>query len=915
MNVPFQLRKLQTPQAATAILLEGEDTSRLLELCVRLAAAHAPRLFRVAGGYLLCLQQPTATTLPGVQRLRGLAEHLLLPSDADLIPSLLAEEALALGRDRGLVFLPGGRVLAFDPRQPVALAAFLDAGPAAPRRWRPLPEAPALAEQLRSIRLELPADPAELLPDESGNGIGSEPPLPAEPGTAMRAISQVQASLGRGLLGLGNALGMKGMAAAGARMMQRALDRAPGLLERILGKQDAALRWLLHQFEAGNLEEALRRALPLNHNTQRGSTLAPNAGLPLNDMRYSLQELLGSRSGSPGYFLSQVDVLRRLQEEYRKAAEQAAARGDYRRAAFILGRLLDDCRAAANVLMRGGLYRDAALLLLMRVGDRHAAARAFALAGEFDRALELYREVGDHLAAGDLLRQLGEEEAAVAAYRCAAAQLVTERRDYLAAGDLLLTRAHARAEAVALFRTGWRQRPDGSALPCALRLVALHAQAAERLELLTLLTEAEEFFTPPGNELSAGQFWNESARLGLNDALADLGSELRDRALRGLAHKLRQKAAGETRPGPLLMAFFGPSTNWTSAQVADAEYAWLAARKRHGLESTPRTNSVDSVVRLGYGTVTAVCHALQSGALFVGFENGHVALFYPSTGAVHYLPSASSFLVAPVVSLAVDDSGTLLAVLHGHHASPRTLTSYRVDNGHFASQASLTLPPAEAWLTTRILRGMDRNLLAMSDGKQLQLLEGSHLVAVDHLAYAEGGQPLSALLLDAQNFFSTGRVLLLEGTSLWDMAVGSLWSCSENLGWYPTLREGNTLRTYVPSWSCPEPNWLELAGVNAAGNLNWSQLYLIGGRYRTQARRTFQEASNYLAAALVRAGTVAAVSAAGVDWVRIGLQKPRCIGRTRAVLSGAVACFANHGTNELLVVCNDGTLVCVPIPT
>ena len=44
-----------------------------------------------------------------------------------------------------------------------------------------------------------------------------------------------------------------------------------------------------------------------------------------------------------------------LAAEYRKAAEAAVARGDYRRAAFIYGKLLKDYRSAAGVLSRGNL--------------------------------------------------------------------------------------------------------------------------------------------------------------------------------------------------------------------------------------------------------------------------------------------------------------------------------------------------------------------------------------------------------------------------------------------------------------------------------------------------------------------------------------------------------------------------------
>ena len=58
-----------------------------------------------------------------------------------------------------------------------------------------------------------------------------------------------------------------------------------------------------------------------------------------------------------------------------------------------------------------------------KLNDRSAAAQAFEAAGEFDRALELYRGSASHERAGDLLRRIGEEDAAVAEYLLAANEL------------------------------------------------------------------------------------------------------------------------------------------------------------------------------------------------------------------------------------------------------------------------------------------------------------------------------------------------------------------------------------------------------------------------------------------------------------------------------------------------------------
>src|SRR5262249_5442300 len=149
----------------------------------------------------------------------------------------------------------------------------------------------------------------------------------------------------------------------------------------------------------------------------------------------------GGGGGRAGIWLGGFDVQQELLREYRRAAEEATRRGDFRRAAYIYAKLLRDYRQAANVLAQGGLHHDAALVYLHKLGDKPAAAGAFESAGEIDRAVELYRECGRHVQAGDLLSRVGEDEAALAEYVLAADQLVRMHQDYLGAGELLASKA------------------------------------------------------------------------------------------------------------------------------------------------------------------------------------------------------------------------------------------------------------------------------------------------------------------------------------------------------------------------------------------------------------------------------------------------------------------------------------------
>ena len=68
------------------------------------------------------LPKPLSEPVGGVIRLRQLADNRFLPVDADLIPALLPDEAKALVLRRGLVFLPGGRVLEFQHDKHLSLS-------------------------------------------------------------------------------------------------------------------------------------------------------------------------------------------------------------------------------------------------------------------------------------------------------------------------------------------------------------------------------------------------------------------------------------------------------------------------------------------------------------------------------------------------------------------------------------------------------------------------------------------------------------------------------------------------------------------------------------------------------------------------------------------------------------------------
>src|SRR5947209_1453811 len=351
MQVPFRLRKTSRAAPAAGLLLLSEDVADLLALCARLGPGGAgaggtsggpgalPPVYPVPGGFVVQPRGAVPAALPGVVRLHTLAPNLYLPVDSELVPGLLADEAAGLVRGRGLVFLPGGQVLGFDPARPLPLAALLWVGRVSPRGWQPLPPPVPRPERLREILLEKQDETPDVILERGGTSVGVEQPRPPAGGLLPGAAGHASSALGRALVWLGGLLRWPGLARAGAGMVRDALGRVPRLSEGLLGRQEAALRELLRQFREGNLEEALRRALPLGGGPGRGkSTPYRDARLPAHNLAYRLADLLGLGRGPASIWYGGGDVQAELANEYRRAAEEATRRGDHRRAAFIYGR-------------------------------------------------------------------------------------------------------------------------------------------------------------------------------------------------------------------------------------------------------------------------------------------------------------------------------------------------------------------------------------------------------------------------------------------------------------------------------------------------------------------------------------------------------------------------------------------------
>jgi tetratricopeptide (TPR) repeat protein len=905
MKVPLHLRRRASAEPAIALLVPGHRAEDVLHLCARLGCDPRPTVHLVADGFLLELPRPLTDALPGSVRLRRLAKNLLLPVDADLRPALLPDEAAALVSKRGLVFLPGGRVLEFAPERPLPLSALLT-GPVRRGEWRPLPEAGKLADRITEFALETPPESPDAMLAAGAPDVATEEPRPPDASLPAKALGRAAYGLGKGLAWLGSKLALGPLTRAGASLVAGALSLAPRLSEALMGKQEASLRDLLRDFREGNVERALRRALPLG-DTHRGSNAHQGSQLPLRNTSYSLFDILRGTGGGPGsVWFSSADTYRELENEYRKVAEAAARSGDYRRAAFIYGKLLGDYRQAAAVLARGGLHRDAALLYQHKLHDYPAAAREYEAAGDVDRALALYRKCGEHALAGDLLRRAGEEELAVAEYQVAAAKLAASGNGQYQAGELLLHRAGRVELALPYYEEGWKQRPTGSAIPCALRLAQLHPQRGGVEPLLALVGEAEDYLRPEGNDGPAVEFFNEVARLAEARMLAAVRDELRDRALLGLAGKMRQAAEG--RSGAAAVATgMGAGTVWAPAVVSDAQFAVRREAVRR-VASLIRPRAATTVIRARIPVVTAVCQASGNGEIAVGFQSGEVCLFRPRTGEIIELGREDH----PVTSLAISTDAEAILVLSGAEGAVGYVASYTKSIGYRMAGLVPVQPSVDPWLCA-LGAGGPEGLACLFTGQEFHFLRLPGLVTEERwsLPGVWWNEPSAALLLSSLDGAARPYVVCLTPADI-EVCQGDEgkegdagW---ERFGWLFKHPEGCTLQRLAFNWLRPEPRMLEVAGPVAGGGLGWAQVRLTPRRVCTVGSAMAALGEPCLTVGLIRPGRVAAVTRRCVYWYRCSNDGVQLTTTSPLPLTEAVACFPHHGGNELIVVGAHGTV-------
>lgn len=926
MQVPLRLARREAAATADAFLLPADGFGPLADAGAKLGDA-LPDVYPVRGGFLLVPRQTSARPPAGAIRLRRVSGDVFVPADGVLLPALLADELTALTRDRGLVVLPGGEVLVFDPGAPLPVGKWL--APARARRgdWQPFPPRPDRPDRLTTIErpasvvavIELlsagqpeGADPlpgaGEGSPDGT-RGVPEDARPPAGGSTLGRIGAGVALGFGQFLAWVGRSLAMPGLTKKGADMARRALEQVPRLTEKLLGEQEAALREVLRQLRSGDIERALRHAPVAVPGPNAPSRVGADANLGTRDPRYSLRDLITSGGGGVGW-LGGGDVWAELAREYRRLAQEAAARGDHRRAAYLHGVLLRDLRAAANALMAGGLFRDAALLFRDKLHDDRSAAAAFEQAGDYDEAVRLFEKLGEYERAGDLLRRLGDD-ARAAAFYVRAADVLGRKAQWVAAGDLLRTKLGDRRLAAGFYRSGW-EAGAGESVACAERLLDEHLVAEEWAEARTLFDEAADRLAPPRSH-DAGRFFNHVLTAGGRHMPAEMHDDVADRVRLLFAAHLRANAGGPDLVGEL----FGREPHWPGPVVRDAAFSTRTPVRRPAAAPAPIH---EPAVRLAEGGVTAVAVARDTGDLVVATTRAIVVWQAADGRAVPLFPTGRR----TVLALSVSASGGVIYALsseaspdeeeHGYllrcFASPgrpgvfRPMSRVKVGSKD-ADPGGWHLQPSPS------TRGGEYSVtLATSEGRTTY--RGKHLQPQRPEWYHEEQTLPTYLLVDneTRTWEWIDRVMECRSVSVVDYD----WP----VPWVPGRPEGCSLAAPRVDWLTPTAQVLEVAGVDEGGALYWSEFDARGRSDPRAKTATEAHPDRFLAACLLGPGSVAAVTGQNeVHWLRVtGGPKFRSWAPPRrlSVPARCVALVSRPQANEVVAVFDDGSAVRVPKP-
>lgn len=347
-------------------------------------------------------------------------------------------------------------------------------------------------------------------------GRGAERALPAgaaqQQAPVRQAVARPPSLLARALARVRQALGST-QAEQPEPPPQRA-PSGPGALSRlsewllrstplgsVLGRRKAEyVRRLFDLFESGNLEEALRYAIPLGKGEP---SEAARVALGLPGPREKL-EVRPRTGGAGSIFGGGQEVYEALQERYRAAFRRLEREGKIEEAAFVLAELLREDAEAVSFLERHGRLKLAAELAEGRGLPPGLVVRQWLLAKEVSRAVAIARRTGAFADAVLRLERTHPKEART--LRLLWAEVLAEAGHYARAVEVAWPLVEARPLALRWMEWG----VEAGGVSGAVLLARLVVAFPERYEQVRSWVEA--LLEPEGPEAA-------SVRLALAEAL------------------------------------------------------------------------------------------------------------------------------------------------------------------------------------------------------------------------------------------------------------------------------------------------------------------------------------------------------------------------------------------------------------
>ncbi|MBN9681006.1 MULTISPECIES: bpX6 domain-containing protein [unclassified Corallococcus] len=257
------------------------------------------------------------------------------------------------------------------------------------------------------------------------------------------------------------------------------------LLGQLVGQRKGDyLRHLFELFEQGNLDEALRHAIPLGKDMDERAKLALGVPGPRENLRIQPQ----GRSGAAQSFGGGPAVFDALRERYRETFRRLEREGRIDEAAFVLAELLEATEEAVSFLERHGRFQLAAELAEGRGLPPGLVVRQWFLAKDVERAVAIARRSG--VFADAVLRLEKTHPAEAQALRLLWAESLAEAGDWSRAVDAVWPVASARHLARAWVERGIQAGGTGSAkLLARLALEFPDGFGAAREDIQTLLSD------------------------------------------------------------------------------------------------------------------------------------------------------------------------------------------------------------------------------------------------------------------------------------------------------------------------------------------------------------------------------------------------------------------------------------------